>query len=627
MEKLSKLKSHVQVQDHQTSAGDRMKSKGGVLVYHGLGSGKSLTSLAATQGMDTDVVVPASLRENYKKETKKFTTDHKPNVMSYEKATKDKADGKGKALVVDEAQMMGRQDSARAKDMFDLGKKYDYRMLLSGTPIRNDPSELAPLINTVRGQKVLPTSKAHFDQEYIDEEKVSTGILARILHGAKPGVRYRIKNKAKLTSLLDGYVDYYKPSQENFPSVSHEVVETPMSNEQKKYYDFVMNKAGPALRWKIKMGLPPSKQEAKTMNSFMSGTRQISNSTAPFGGKEVSPKITKAVVDLKRNFKKDKNFKGLVYSNFLDAGVKNYAEQLDHDKIPYGIYDGSLSDKKRKDLIKAYNSGVVKVLLVSGAGSQGLDLKGTKLVQLLEPHWNESRLEQATGRAARYMSHAHLPEDERHVHVQRYMSTLPKTLLQKALNMKQKDMSADQYLDMLSKDKEALNEQFYDVLRTVGSKKMEKKAKEILHGGKADNVPDSAFGMTKVLEGMQVEREHTKSKEMQKEIAKDHLTEDSNYYQKLKKMEKKAEDDNRVRDYHLNKKSKDELRGQTETLDQIQRQHFTNHEIQPAAVMAQPVKTPTKKEEKSKPAAQVNINIKHEKKAFWNGFTEASLKP
>lgn len=468
MQKSAKLKNTVKMQPHQDRLVERVNNKGGVLAYHGMGSGKTLSSLAATQGDKTDVIVPAALRENYKKEVKKHTTGHKPNVMSYEKATKHGIDNPGKALVLDEVQAIGHDESLRSQAIQQLAKQYDKRILLSGTPIRNRPSEIAPLMNVVRGDDEFPTDPAKFDAKFLSEESVKPGFFARVFKGAKPGVRYRIKNEKQFRDLVDGFIDYHAPSQEHFPSVSHEVVETPMSSDQMKYYKFVMGQANPALKWKIENGLPPSKSEAKQLNSFLSGVRQVSNSTKAFGGKSDSPKIMKAIGSFVERSKHDPNFKAVVYSNFLESGVKSYAEQLDKLKVPYAIFDGSLSDKKKKDIVNSYNNGEIKALLLTGAGSQGLDLKGTKLTQLLEPHWNNPRLDQTTGRTARYMSHAHLPEEERHVHVERYHSTIPRGILKRLLKSK-KEHSVDQYLDMMSKEKEELNNQFLDILKDVGS--------------------------------------------------------------------------------------------------------------------------------------------------------------
>jgi hypothetical protein len=64
------------------------------------------------------------------------------------------------------------------------------------------------------------------------------------------------------------------------------------------------------------------------------------------------------------------------------------------------------------------------------------------------------------------------------------------------------------------------------------------KDKEILSGGLGDKRLDSDFSTKQLMEGMKVESEHTPDKKIQKEIAKDHLSEDKDYYKKLKLIEK-----------------------------------------------------------------------------------------
>lgn len=63
--------------------------------------------------------------------------------------------------------------------------------------------------------------------------------------------------------------------------------------------------------------------------------------------------------------------------------------------------------------------------------------------------------------------------------------------------------------------------------------------KEVLHGGEADNIPNKAFPKDKLEEGAEEELEHTDNKQVAKEIAKDHLSEDLNYYTKLEKIVEK----------------------------------------------------------------------------------------
>lgn len=62
---------------------------------------------------------------------------------------------------------------------------------------------------------------------------------------------------------------------------------------------------------------------------------------------------------------------------------------------------------------------------------------------------------------------------------------------------------------------------------------------DLLPGGKADNVPDKAFNSNKLEKAKKHEMEHTNNPALAKEVAKDHMVEDEDYYQKLEKMEKK----------------------------------------------------------------------------------------
>jgi len=66
--------------------------------------------------------------------------------------------------------------------------------------------------------------------------------------------------------------------------------------------------------------------------------------------------------------------------------------------------------------------------------------------------------------------------------------------------------------------------------------------KEIIEGGRADNKPDADFDPKQLEKGVKVEQEHTRDKSLAKEIAKDHLSEFPDYYDRLEKMEKQSAD-------------------------------------------------------------------------------------
>jgi hypothetical protein len=66
-----------------------------------------------------------------------------------------------------------------------------------------------------------------------------------------------------------------------------------------------------------------------------------------------------------------------------------------------------------------------------------------------------------------------------------------------------------------------------------------RKQKEYIPGGLSQGLPDSMFDKRQIQKGIKVELEHTKDRNIAKEIAKDHLTESPKYYDFLEDMEKK----------------------------------------------------------------------------------------
>ena len=59
----------------------------------------------------------------------------------------------------------------------------------------------------------------------------------------------------------------------------------------------------------------------------------------------------------------------------------------------------------------------IKVVLITQAGSEGLDFKALRQVHILDPWYNVNRIEQIIGRAVRNFSHTHLPFEQRNVEI------------------------------------------------------------------------------------------------------------------------------------------------------------------------------------------------------------------
>ncbi len=455
------------LQPHQQRAVDRLSEEDqpGLVLMHGLGSGKTLSSIAVADalGLPADVVLPAALQANYQKELAKHTVPGSApdaQIRSLEMAGRlGPGTLKRPLLIVDEAHRA--RNPGKTKDVL-MSSEAKKRLLLTGSLMYNAPSDAAALINLAAGKSLLPVDPTEFQRRYVVEKTYVPGALMRLL-GRKPTSETKINPKQEkyLREVFQKYVDYHPSSTENFPERRDEVVHTPLSGEQREIYKTLVNQAPAWVRFKVKYNLPPNKSEASQMNKFLTGVRQVANTTKPFRSdeKDVSPKLDLAAANLKKTLEEDPDNKAVFYSNFLGSGVLPMSQRLTAMGVPHHIFSGEQTKKVRDQYIKDYNENKVRALLLSGAGSEGLDLKGTRLVQVLEPHWNEERIKQVIGRAIRYKSHEHLPPEKRNVLVQRYIATLGKDA-----EPKPEDGSVDLYLKNMSERKDRLNQLFRDLM-------------------------------------------------------------------------------------------------------------------------------------------------------------------
>jgi hypothetical protein len=121
-------------------------------------------------------------------------------------------------------------------------------------------------------------------------------------------------------------------------------------------------------------------------------------------------------------------------------------EPRDMDKPRFMLYTGTESAEEREVLRNLYNGDwsefpetmqqtlknisshnlygeIVKIIMITGSSAEGINLRNTRFVHLMEPFWHMVRLQQVIGRARRYKSHLELPEDMRNVKVFLYMAS------------------------------------------------------------------------------------------------------------------------------------------------------------------------------------------------------------
>lgn len=472
---------------HQQRVLEKLKASGGVLAAHEVGSGKTLTSLAAKDalGLPLEAITPAALVNNYGKEVQKHF-DEAPEdirVRSYERAVRNPDIDPGSLVVLDEAHRARNSGTQLSRKLLPEVINAKARLLLTGTPVYNNPADLAPLINTAAGKQVLPTGRG-FEGAYIGEKAVKPETIDRLRgwlmsYPVTEGKKKVLKNKKDLVNKLVGYVDVHRNDGTDFPSRIDETHRVPMSEAQMRAYKFVSGDIPWDVRMKMESGLPLNKRESRDLNAFQGAMRQASNTARPYNAKmtdaeedKSTPKMQAVLNHLLEMQKKNPEHRGVIYSNYLDAGVRPISRLLAAKKIQHNVFTGELNDAERKRIVDEYNSGKVRTLLLSGAGSEGLDLKGTRSIQLLEPHWNNSRLNQVIGRGIRYKSHEHLDEKDRNVRVMRYLSTLNPGLKDKLLNAvrTKPKQSIEEYLSSMSADKDELSNALANAMQEASDK-------------------------------------------------------------------------------------------------------------------------------------------------------------
>ena len=136
-------------------------------------------------------------------------------------------------------------------------------------------------------------------------------------------------------------------------------------------------------------------------------------------------------------------------------------------KGSYAIYSGVEDEEQKRELLKIFtssenkNGSIIKIILATSAGAEGLDLKNIRQIHIMEPYWNQMRIEQVIGRGVRRDSHIELPVKDRTVEVFRYFSILPN----KDLRLTKDKLSTDDHIEQISLKKQKIINQITEIFK------------------------------------------------------------------------------------------------------------------------------------------------------------------
>jgi len=425
----SSLKSDTKLslKKHQLNVANLLIKERGLIVVHSVGTGKTLTAIATAQCLlirkqvdNVIVITPTSLQDNFKKQMKMYSS--KINFKNYEFYTiqslvillenNEKLNCSNSLVIIDEAHNLRTLDGVRYSYIEQFIKKASKVLLLTATPLINYRYDIINLVSLIRGEKAITMD--NFDILLLKE------------------------NKKKLETYLKNILSFYTKDStnkdSNFPSKKINEIFLEMDSDYLKSYENIEDG---------KVSQIPD-FSGKNINVFYNGVRRASN---------IIEKKSQKIDWIKNKIVENIKSKFVIFSHFINMGIKPIMKVLDKYNVKYTHITGDLSINKRQEAVDDYNNNKVTVLFMSKAGSEGLDLKNTSYIIILEPAWNENSIEQIIGRGVRYKSHESMPSSKRHVIIYKLYLIKPieyknlnKIISNNYLEYKDKILSVDLYL-------------------------------------------------------------------------------------------------------------------------------------------------------------------------------------
>lgn len=417
----------------------------GLLLFHTTGSGKTWTSLALALNeiiknnlvsATIHVITNKSLISNFQLDVEKFKQAHNTSLvikyyaMNSEKIIETMEDitDNGDFVIIDEAHNFINgvvNNSKRYVGLYlHLLRLRNIRLyLLTGTPIVNSLKELLYIINILIKPKLLNRGRMveyYVQQSLLDESELTAESLNTLIFSKE------VSSIISYYNSLESEADY----SDNHPiDLGDKVVNCTISHKHYTLYlnESLKHKVDSALRGRIMCNAyyeeDPSYIDVNTFDE-----KEITPTTSEYDPK-YNPLLSNPDSVLNDNAKCVELIKNIndipgpsiVYSQYtgkygIDM-IKAYMSR-NSPNITHATISGITPSDERDIIQKKFNDktnsngDILKVLFISSAGAEGLDLKGITSVHIYEPYWNMSRVRQIKGRAIRYKSHLDSPYNE-----------------------------------------------------------------------------------------------------------------------------------------------------------------------------------------------------------------------
>jgi superfamily II DNA/RNA helicase len=371
------------------------------IMFHGVGSGKTLTAVASANfylaiypNNKIYVVSPPALLPNFIKELQKLglnIRDNRFKYLTYMNFIKLKPDLSNALVFIDEA--------------------HNFRTLINVNITEQQ-------IETLKEGKIIVSKedaisiKTGKNAYYV--EQILTKAHKIILLTGTPFINseYDIQN---LLVMCDRNL-HNLGKKEFYSKISDPRTIKDMFRYKISHYERHLNSKDFPERREFIIPLIDNQMQHRTglENPFYIDSKSNSNTTGDLKTKEI--------------IKICKTGRTIIFSQYLERGAINIMNKLNDNNLPYVVVSGAENSNKKAENIKRYNNNDVSILIITKAGSEGVDTKNTRNIILNDNVWTDGLSEQVIARAIRYKSHNELPESERYVNVYRLVVCKDKDL-------------------------------------------------------------------------------------------------------------------------------------------------------------------------------------------------------
>ena len=390
----SRLGNGKELYDYQKTGIAFIRQVGRCILGDALGLGKTVQSLAAfAEEKSVLIVVPKTLIPQWTEEIKNtlgrtaIVVDNrsyeKANgqflVTNYEQLLRIRYPKHHSAIIFDEAVRVKNHRSKTAQAAARFSYLADKVVFLTGTPIRNSPQDVWPMLQMLRREPLEDSVYWNFIRHYC---------VVRQYDRYTDIGPLRKNMTEEFQRELYPYFLRRERNEVNLPSLTRQIVNLDMTAQQAKYQKEIVQGL-----------LATPNQDLQTTEALQKimRMRQISVDPTVLGLEGGSPKTAwlKELLD-------DTEEQILVFGFFKEY-IKLLGQELENNDITVSYLYGQQSALARQKEIDHFKEGNTRVMLAEfETGSVGLNLQhACHIVVWTDLPWTPDTLEQGTGRVWR----------------------------------------------------------------------------------------------------------------------------------------------------------------------------------------------------------------------------------